>query len=429
MLSRYLIILLLFLLFGGCKKEEPPLAPVIVIQSPYENQAVSVPEIIRVQARISDDESLEYVSVHLIDDENQAAGVKVNYESPQNPFYLDLLYEIKDISLPGGIYYVKVKASNGTVESSATAQIQLNETARHLAGFVAVRRLDFSTLAIDQYDSLMQPIAGFSLQGDYAGSGINSLSNQLLLAGKTQYNLKACDLESGRETWSVPEHIIQPYHRDDCVYSFDNKWLVSSTEGVIYGYNRDGRVFFDSPQNLHYQPQMVFMNDTYVLAEEEQLSGSRKFLASYFRISGDLIDRLEWGIDVMAFMPRSKNEIWVAGTRAGSGYFGLYHVDQHHLSTLHDFSYGPILSAVGVDPDNLLLLTAEGLYWYRFSVNSLVQIADGPFQPILRFEDLSQTIYLVRNQELVVLDYPFGRELEHFAIGPNLHAFHLRYNK
>src|SRR5574337_721734 len=100
-------------LFIRCKKDEDAIPPVVTISSPYENQVFDVYDLFSIKANISDDKQLTSINIKLLNEQQSVVQVPVALTVSGKQLTLDRKYELYDVHLPSGYYYLRIEASDG----------------------------------------------------------------------------------------------------------------------------------------------------------------------------------------------------------------------------------------------------------------------------------------------------------------------------
>ena len=193
------------------------------------------------------------------------------------------------------------------------------------------------------------------LPDDYAASALNSRFHQLYFAGRNTINLQAFDLISQAISWEEGPMIQLPFHHPRCLSIDDNLLFVSFQKGIIRAYDHLGLVKFDTPITEVAEPARVHRHEEVVIADLKEKSGNRRFIMTYYFASGDRKDSLLSNVEVIEFISKNPDFVYVIGNQASNGYFGIFDVSKNKLSALRDFQGGVIFSAAVIDEDIILI--------------------------------------------------------------------------
>lgn len=131
---------LLFLGIYSCNKNSPPDYPSVQISSPYSLATFNVPGTIQVTGHASDSKSLTSISVYIANSQNQPVEQSILVPVTSNSMNISLTYELNDIHMAGGEYYMTITASNGTNIASAFQQIYIDALPTKRTAIYAITR-------------------------------------------------------------------------------------------------------------------------------------------------------------------------------------------------------------------------------------------------------------------------------------------------
>ena len=141
------------------------------------------------------------------------------------------------------------------------------------------------------------------------------------------------------------------------------------------GYDFNGDVQHTTGVDQAWYPELTYRFDEYLLVVERANSGQQLQLSCYWAFSGELAQRVDLPFDdVVGFSVLNDNQLFVAGNEGGNGKLMLYHIVDNDLLTGHSMPSGPLQSMVSLGPGVVVFGTANDLYWYDYSLTSMVSL-------------------------------------------------------
>ncbi len=342
-------------------------------------------------------------------------------------FSLDLKYPVNDILLENGDYLLQIKAYDGINTARSFINLYLDEVPKKLEKIIGIVTNGDQVLVRSIDSSSVTTL--IELPDDYAASALNSRFQQLYFAGRNTINLQAFDLTSQAICWEEGPMIQLPFHHPRCLSIDDKLLFVSFQKGIIRAYDHLGLVKFDTPITDVAEPARIHRHDDIVIADLKERSGHRRFIMTYYFASGDRKDSLLSNVEVVEFISKNPDFVYVIGNQSSNGYFGIYDVLKNKLSAFSDFQGGVIFSASVIDEDNFLIGSESGVYWYNGSNNSLVQWLPGVLGFVIRYDELSGQVFISTGTKIAVYNFPNGNLSHSIPVGDSIINLHLLYNK
>ncbi|MCK4677691.1 MAG: hypothetical protein KAT48_06125, partial [Bacteroidales bacterium] len=408
-------------------KDTDTVNPVIEVLSPSQNQVFQIPAEIHVIAQIEDDHNIEYVKVSLLNDSYNPVLADIIFYPANRSFSLDLKYPVDDILLENGDYLLQIKAYDGINTARSFINLYLDEVPKKLEKIIGIVANGDQVL-VRSIDSLSISTL-IELPDDYAASALNSKFQQLYIAGRSIINLQAFDLTTQTISWEEEPMIQLPFHHPRCLSIDDKLLFVSFQKGIIRAYDHLGLIKFDTPITNVAEPARIHRHEDLVIADLKEKSGHRRFIMTYYFASGDRKDSLLSNVEVVEFISKSSDFVYVIGNQSSDGYFGIYDVLKNKLSALCDFQGGIIFSTTVIDEDNFLIGSESGVYWYNGSNNSLAQWLPGVLGFVIRFDELSYQVFISTGTDIAIYNFPNGNLSHNMPAGDSIINLHLLYNK
>ncbi|MBI2269052.1 MAG: hypothetical protein HYU69_01705 [Bacteroidetes bacterium] len=422
---------ILMMLLIQCKKDSDIVPPVVKILSPYENQIFSVYDIFTIKADISDDKQLTSVNIKLLNEQQAIMQVPVTFTASGKKLALDRKYELYDIHLPTGYYYLRIEATDGVNSGVGYLKIFIHEAPTFRTGIYAITRSS-SLLNIVKIDSSFNALNKLSYTSDYAGSGISSYYRCLYVSGNYTGAIKGIDLESNTVKWLVDPVISG----DPCFTSLYNKGdrnYVSYYSGFVKAYDHYGISTYETlPVPAGFYPIKVVENGSHVLVEVKDKSGPTKKLVTYLSATGLGIQEIYMYRDVVDYLMKNSNEVFVFSNNSGQGTMEVYDIANNSFFSPHALNTGKIWSAVQIDADNYLIGHDDGIiYRYQYSQNSLTTLVSGVKAYRMRYDVVNNQLIVAQAKDVKLYTYsPSVTTLDNtVALADSILDIHILFNK
>ena len=400
-----LAIILLSFLFS-CKKDDVN-GPVIKFNTPAENQTYNVYDPVTVNASVSDETKISSISVSLVDAQQNPAHVTIAVPVTGSSMTFNILYILDNIHLESGQYFILISASDGKNDSHAYQKINIIAVPKVLKKIYVTSKtsgLQTNLSAVDSAFATIVPIHNFT--GDYIGSCVSSYYQQGYMCGNYTGNFQGIDLSNSNVKFSFsPIVSSNPYFTG--FYNDDKTNYVSRYDGFIKGYDYLGNVVYGATTLTDYYSEHICFNNSYLISEQQDITSSAKMLVTYFPTSS-LEKNCFLSQDVVAFCEKDVSDVFVFGNSAGQGVIQLFDRINNNLWSPYPFplAAGTVLSAVKIDPDTYLIGHSNGtIYKYQYSSSSLTTYLSGYTAVQLKYDDLTNEIYVVEANKISTFDY------------------------
>lgn len=424
-------LLTIFLVFGlaSCRIQEEGQAPLIFSEKPVAGSAYNVTDTILVKATVNDDSPVQYIKVVLNDNENRPVLAPYIIQSPQNPCYLNLAYPIDNPEMETGSYDLQIQASDGENTSNTFTRISITGIEKDLLGTILVTRPASNLIRAWLYHDSTGFREVITYQGDYAGSSLNSSQRLLYLSGASQSDLVAVSLTNNQVAWQIPV-VLQPSNRWFESVSYDRPYLlVSYYEGYIKGFDYKGTTVFTTSDTDPEYPLLTKLNDNGLAACLQNRKTGTCALDLFYIPGGTVMTRISPVPRAVAMLPATSHELLLFGNQDQSARIDVFNDQNRTLSTLKTLPNDSIFSVAAMDADNYLLSGLSGIYWYRYSTNSLVTFADEMPRAGIKCETVGMEVYATLGNAIRIYSFPEGL-LEKTISSPDpVLDIHLLYNK
>ncbi|MEO8733855.1 MAG: Ig-like domain-containing protein [Flavobacteriales bacterium] len=322
---RYQQCLLLLVLFGvgltACKKDKQNAPPSITIVSPGDASTLSVPDTLLVTVNVSDDQSVEHVTVSLLDANYIPVTAAVSVTPMSNPATITLALPVTSEQLESGTYKLLATATDGELSAKDIHTIQVSGVPLRLRMIYAVSTTSSNAFAVYRIDSLGQITLASNYDTDLGGADISSKAQRLFLAGSTTGPFLALDANYLSTSWQRPNMsaIGLPWFTSVDLCS-DGQVYVGDGDGMLHGYqavNGTGVFTAVMPDGFRTEETLV-VNDLLLCTVRQFVTGEQR-LALFQQSSGQQQGSQPLSIVPIRMFERDAQHALVFGNLNGLG--------------------------------------------------------------------------------------------------------------
>jgi len=431
-----LLLFCLVLSIYSCKKDTPPDYPSVQISAPYSLVTFNVPCTIQVTGHVSDSKTLTSVTIYIANSQNVAVEPTVQIPITSNNMNVSCLYQLNDIHLPGGEYYMTITASNGTNISSAFQQIYIDALPTKRTAIYAITR-DATGVHAWGIDSVFQvsPAYSYSVSGDYSSSDINSYYQQLYIAGHDSGNVNVNVVPNVAPAWNIPGAITSsPYFTN--VYCNNDAEFISyynSASPAVKCYNHLGVLQSIYNVATGYYPVKTYLWAGWLLTEEKSLSSSQENLVTFYESTTAGYEQAVLPGPIMAMYGQDNNDIFVFGNNSSGGaYMQLYNLTTNLFYSPVALPSGQLLSAAQVNANTYLLSFSRGaIYQYTYNPNSIVSYINGITASTVRYDSIDNQVITASGKTVNAYNYTISSAtlVNSVTLSDSVRDVRILYNK
>ncbi len=409
------------LLLSACKKkDEQP--PVVKIVSPGSLSTYAYQSTIIVEASAEDESKLEHVDLELLDG-NLSLLQSRRFKVEGKTYDLSAGFDLDDIHYETGQYYIRVRAYDGTNETSEYLEFSYQGVAKQLLDVLYVEQNggQFSVKSLNDGTIVS------SIGSDFFDIQVNSYDQYLYTSGTQTEDLVAFDLEEMGEIWRRQN------------MSSGNDWFVGmnyfpESRELYYG-NGDGSKFLVSKNgqsNTVASPVTSFLPEesgrtgNYLIVDEKNLSTGNHSLMVYNEVSGALSQSAVISYDVIAIYPKSNDEVFVFGHDGTQIRMSVYFLNTNALWEPYTFGNAGLNDVIQFDTDRFALLTNQGIEVYTHSSNGAINVSTLVFKTG-KYCTTTNSLFLLNSSEITEMGLS-GNVIQTSSITGGV-DLDLRYNK
>jgi hypothetical protein len=419
----------LALVLEGCDSNDDTEYPVINVKDPLPGTIYENGDTIKFHAVFSDNAQLKNVELSLVDEDNKPMLSTLSLVPGSNPFTLQGNYIIDDPMLPGGIYQLRFRASDGINVVNKFIELQIHELERQMLYPVIITHPEQNEWQAYKLITNGEWKEFHTQTGDYIGSAVNSAVSQFYMCGIVQSDLNAIKLPGGEALWSVKPRIDQSQRWFEGVtFNYPNLYICTA-EGNVRAYDKTGNEIYKSETFSNAFPYLSVLTKNFVVGAFKDAFSNDRFLIAFHNSGGAMIYTKYVESEVACMLYLGSDNVLVFSNSNGQGEILLYNGSDNTLAPLHSFYNGNIYKAVAMDSENYIVSTSNGLYRYQFSNNSLTPFVSSVINGNIACDNTSQLVYVTSGKALDVYSFPVSSLVETYNLPDTAIDLHLVFNK
>ena len=409
---RVLLIIIVGISFlFSCSKDKDVEKPIISITSPVELQKIDGGDTIKIIGTITDDQNVELITITLRDKVNTSilsTITKTPNKTGTKSYALNVNYPFDNLHLSSGQYDFNITASDGENTSTKYVPIAFKAVQKQRKGvFVVNNAGNFSDIFLldDNFNGSFYK----SVNGDFVGTAVDPINQQLINVAKSVGTISATGLVSKNEVWSVPVlgNPAIPYYTG-FYYNNQNIYL-GMRNGGVQGYDKNGNPNFSTGTIAGFFMESAFIHDNqYIVMEEKPIviNNPGKISLSYL-YSGVRIQQSNINSDVKGIFSSTVNTIILLANDASLQAKVIFY-DLPSGGTSSPFnvaSLGKIDDCLELS-NGIYLVAADGnLSFVNINNFSKLSYLNGVPADKIWFDKLADELYVAHGSSLRIYDY------------------------
>ncbi|MBE0638805.1 MAG: hypothetical protein IH598_09815 [Bacteroidales bacterium] len=430
---RFFIFLFFSLSFlFSCKKEAEEIFPEVQFIGPASNASYDVFDTIPITIRVNWNQSEIALKINLQDESSTPVVPSLVLENFKTGVETTLYYVISNETLSTGNYRLMAEAREGEIYTRAYRTVYVHEIERQLTHIFVVQHEAQTVQRIHRFNPAMGDQLTTVFDGDYAGSDVSSSSKQFFIAGIHWGDLTAFDTETMTINWASPiiPNPVQPYFT--CLKAMGNQVFAGLWDGYTGRWSMTGQKGVSTQITPDTYSYLLFSTDKYLVTAALQKSSYLvHWIEVFYLDAGGLVNATHSDIIPVIFTdPEPGNILILGNNQRGNAYVRRFDPANGMLNFPYqpfDMPAKPIIAAEAISPGRILLAFDSGVYMYDYQ-KSFTSFISVPDVRIIRYEDISRTIWMIAAGKVLVYDLN-GALVSEFNIGGELVNLHLMYNK
>jgi len=426
-----LLIILIFFTNTSCKKENEPSFPVIEITQPVENQIFNSGDTVVIIGNVSHDKPITKVSVAVVNLNLIPVTARYNLIAQGVNYSINTNIIIDNVALESGNYYLHVKASDGIVETNNYTKIFIYEAPLRLEKYILITKSSPGILTIHELDTALEATFLATINSDYGYSQADGLNKLLYLSGKFSSRIYAYNYDTQTMTWQnmVQGYAPLPYFQD--IKLFENKIYTSIRQNKINAYNNSGALVYNLSTGTERYPDKLHFHNQFIITSQYSLSGQNSYITSYFRESGGFYQTLQTTFNIIKFISRDNNNIYVfANDQNNNAQMRIYDMDYNGVWEPYSLSTGKIITAEKIDNNTILIAYEDKILKYTYNPNGAVAYINNINPVSLKYESTHQKVVVgTKDKRILIYDYPNPVLLKQIILNDSICDILPVYNK
>jgi len=423
-LSIPAIIITLFLY--SCEKEED-LPAFIEFIRPDPHTLVKAGDSIWIEALVSDDNDLNFISIQLLDGNGYPASTPLVYYPGNKDFHINTLYHINKSNLESGNYLLTIHANDGKNSTKLAREIEIQGLPLQRQKIISLC-LNGSSLQVIETDSA----SGFSVLNTfgfgYLSSSVSSGSHSISMITPSNPGFVIIETNDGsiRHQMPPPCPISQPCYT---YLHFQNELnFISHTDGKVIGYDDFGNQKFSIQEQGFFRSGASILNGNYFYSEIYYPGASLNKIGTFFYPGGAQRQEAVIDLDVLCFFNKAADELYVFGTRNGHFVLSSFNRQTNRMTQIRDFGNIHVYAVHEEENGSFFILTAQGILNYRVDQNQLTSVSNW-VSTQLSYDPLNNEYFIADRNLLRVLDAGNFMEKKHYVLPDSIVNIHIVYNR
>jgi hypothetical protein len=401
--KQLVLVTAIALLLVGCKDEKVTSFPTITYYSPQVMQEYNVVDTVDVHVLITDDVPVTLVKVNITNEDFMPVTPSKIFYPNATSWELNTRIPIDDVSLETGTYFTLVRAENGSNFKNQYQEILLRGLEREFKQLVVITEGGFNEFRIWGSTDLDVIQHLISVNGDFAASAVSHTDQLLFIAGRTNPNIHAYDLETNDLSWMITVPPGTPVHNEECLH-FDELLYATYHYEYIRGYGPSGQVNFNVFTEELDAPERIYRHEDYVLVEMQKKNANNPYIGTYFNLTGNLKQKRFIVFDVIDFQSINKNKVVILANKDGHGLISTYDVEADILTNQGE-TPDRINGSAMLDNSIVAIAGKENIHAWISETGQLLTLLNQGAERI-RYETISDFLYLASSTKVEVFSYP-----------------------
>lgn len=395
-LKYYLIFLCASILFSCRKKEKENEAPSVQVYNPGSNSFFNIGDTINLNGYASDDKELKTISMGITDQNYITVIPFVSQSASGTSFSFQFKYELDNIHLVTGNYYIIVKANDGEKENRAYIPIHITTSPFIKLAYYFISDNGLQTKA-DKTDTLFNYNGSINKTGKFIHASISSYYQQLFINGSINQNAICYNTNTGNQQWLLTNYGAgQDYFTQLC--SDDRYFYIGTTDGSIIRYLDNGAIntIFTYSDPTYYPSFFYKHSQYYFSVYENPVIFSKKIITHYS--AGASYQEIPFNFQLIGMSDKDASSAFVAlNNVSGKAEVKILNAISNTLSSTFTLPNAKLLSFTAIDNDNLLLSMNDGnIYKYTYSTSNCVSIETGSDAQLIKFDKNRNELIVAR---------------------------------
>ena len=303
----------------SCKKDEDNSAPVISVVNPQENSSFNTFDTLYIQANLSDDRNLTFVSVELLNNDLISVVSPFGRNLNSSSYNLNAQLIIDNIHLTSGIHYILITAKDEVNTSRTYIKIFVNGLPFETKGYVSFENVG-SQIEVHSYFNLNDTLL-LQTNGEVKGGIVDSYHQQLGILKGPEGPFQCFPLFPFIEEWEVAE---MNGGLTFCNMQIENNYIqLGFNDQLLSIYEGEAQLKGSFQSDISFTPMLSLINGDNIIVWQQSPSQGANRLEVFYQ-SGAIKQISPYNRSVVAFVVKDNNHSYVISNEGTSAYLDIY---------------------------------------------------------------------------------------------------------
>jgi hypothetical protein len=387
-------------IFMSCKKDVDEDSPKILLSSPIENANFTVGEFIGITGKVTDNFGIEYVKISLLDANFISVLDGSTFYPNKKEFFINYSFEINNLHLLSGNYYINIRASDGKNDKNVFVKINLFEVPLELKKIFTINSNGIDSIS----NSNSFPV--YTFLNDYKNAIVNQYNNQLVFCGEFSGDLIALNGQTTSQDWMVENEGVfgSAYFTILANDVKNNRYTVGLSTGFVNTYNQYGTMVSQFSIHQNFIAENIFFAGDKILVQEAPIGSGNKNLSIYFN-GGSLNGSQVINGDILEVSKLDEENYFVFVQETDKLRIYILNISDNTLSFYYDaFPDGEVKDVEVIDDYTFFLSHQDRIYRYTYGGSGLTIFKEGPNYNLLVFEKVGNVLYSSNGNNIEIFD-------------------------
>lgn len=422
------------LFLSSCEKEDDA-NPELKVLAPDDGFRVELGDSLEVEVRARSSQSLTKLRLSFTGGGYRNALRGRSYDiaptrSLQKSFSFPVEGELDGGSIPRILRATIVDREGGRTTEFVEGRV-MGDPLRFAKAFVVLRPAP-QEVKVFQFEQQQSGFELFkSLSMDFSGSASNSVHGELLIAGSHSGDLRAFDVMSGNERWTVSNQGASPYpYFQDLWSDRKGEWVLAPLgterlEGFRGGSGPDLTV---DALSDHFVREAALLGGR-LLTEQEHVGSDPRQWVTYYASTGALGTQKQIpDRNIVAILEEDPDKALVLANEDQQGKLYRYDVEGRSFDQLSPLPSGPLKGGIRMSGGRSLLVHEQGLYVHERGSDILRSLSSDIPQS-LAYDKVGDRVFYGEGKRFHILDADQGTVDWERSFQDSIEGVHVLYTR